>query len=103
LRTEEGRELWEKKIWDQGSILTSLRVDNEWKIIIGDDGQSELFNLKEDKKEQNNLKEIDQAMFENLSIKLLEESSKLKKLTSKQKKMELSPDTRNKLRALGYL
>jgi len=42
-------------------------------------------------------------VFENLSEKLIEESSKLKKLTSKQKKLELSPDTRNKLQALGYL
>jgi hypothetical protein len=42
-------------------------------------------------------------MFENLNKKLIEESTKLKKLTPGQKKLELSPDTRNKLRALGYL
>ncbi|MBW1824640.1 MAG: sulfatase [Deltaproteobacteria bacterium] len=103
LKTEEGRELWEKKVWNQGGILTSLRVDNEWKIIIGDDGQSELFNLQEDEREKSNLKEINQGVFANLSEKLIEESSKLKKFTSKQKKLELSPDTRNRLQALGYL
>jgi arylsulfatase A-like enzyme len=103
LMTEEGRELWGKKVWDQGGVLTSLRVDNEWKIIIGKDGQSELFNLKEDKKEQNNLKEIEHLIFEDLKKKLIEISSTLRSFVPKKEKMELSPDDKNKLKALGYL
>jgi arylsulfatase A-like enzyme len=103
LKTKEGRELWEKKVWDQGSILTSLRIGNEWKIIIGDDGQSELFNLKEDKREQNNLKEIECSLFEDLKKELMEISSTLKSFAPRQEKLEFSPDTRNRLKALGYL
>ena len=103
LKTKEGIELWEKKVWNQGDILTSLRIDNEWKVIIGDDGQSELFNLKEDKREQKNLKGIEPFIFEDLKKKLMEASSRLKSYTPRQEKLELPPDTRNKLKALGYL
>ena len=83
--------------------MTSLRIDNEWKIIIGDDGQSELFNLKEDKREQKNLKGIEPFIFKYLKKKLMEASSKLKRFDPGQEKLELPPDTRNKLKALGYL
>lgn len=103
LKTEEGRELWERKVWNQGGILTSLRIDNEWKIIIGDDGQSELFNLKEDKREQKNLKGIEPFIFKDLKKELMEASARLKSYTPRQEKLELPPDTRNKLKALGYL
>ncbi len=101
--TAEGRELWKRNVWNQGGVLTSLRVDNEWKIIIGKDGQSELFNLKEDKKEQNNVKEIEHLIFEDLKKKLIETSSTLRSFVPKKEKIELSPDAKNKLKALGYL
>jgi len=103
LKTKEGRELWEKKVWNQGGILTSLRIDNEWKVIIGDDGQSKLFNLKEDKREQNNLKGIEPFIFKDLKKKLMEASSRLKRFDPGQEKLELPTETINKLKALGYL
>ena len=40
---------------------------------------------------------------ESLKKKLMEESSTLKRFVPKEEKQKLSPDTRNKLRALGYL
>jgi len=100
LNTEGGRALWKKKVWNQGIVLKSLRVENQWKIIVGNDGRTELYNLKEDTKEQNDLKEIEQLMLEDLKKRLLRKSSKLKGFTSRQEEPELSPDTRNKLRAL---
>ena len=103
LKTKEGRELWKKRIWDQGGVLTSLRFDNAWKIIIGDDGQTELFNLKEDKSEQNDLKKKEQLIVEDLKGRLREESSALKSFVPTVEKQTLSPDTRNRLKALGYL
>jgi len=103
LQTEEGRALWERKVWDQGGILTSLRVDGRWKIIRGEDGHSELFNLYKDKGERDNLKDREKVLFEDLQKKLMEASSALKRITPRQEKLHLSPDTRNKLRALGYL
>jgi len=103
LRTKEERSLWKKKSRFQRVTLESLRVDNEWKIIVRNDGRTELYSLKNDKKEQNDLKEIEQLVLEDLKKELMEESSTLKHLTPKQEKLELSPDTRNKLRALGYL
>ena len=103
LKTGEGRALWEKKVWDQGVILTSLRVDNEWKIIDGDDGRTELYNLKEDAKEQNDLREVDRLMVEDLKKKFMKKVSGLKSFTPTQEKLGLTPDTRDRLRALGYL
>jgi arylsulfatase A-like enzyme len=103
LQTEEGRALWERKVWDQGGILTSLRIDGRWKIIRGEDGQSELFNLHKDQGEHNNVKAMEEVLFEDLKKKLMEASSTLQRFTPRQEKLELSPDTRNKLRALGYL
>jgi hypothetical protein len=42
-------------------------------------------------------------MLEDLKRKLIEESSKLKSLVPKKEKQELTPDTKDKLRALGYV
>jgi arylsulfatase A-like enzyme len=103
LQTEEGRALWERKVWDQGGVLTSLRKDGRWKIIRGEDGYSELFDLHTDKEERTNVKDREEVLFEDLAKKLMEVSSALQPVTPRQEKLELSPDTRNKLRALGYL
>jgi arylsulfatase A-like enzyme len=103
LQTEEGRALWDKKVWDQGGVLTSLRMDGRWKIVRGEDGHAELFDLLTDKEERNNVKDRDKVRFEDLEKKLMEASSVLQRVTPRKEKLELSPDTRNKLRALGYL
>jgi arylsulfatase A-like enzyme len=103
LQTEEGRALWEKKVWDQGGILTSLRIDGRWKVIRGEDGYAELFDLHTDKEERNNLKDKEKVLFEDMEKKLMEALSNMQPVTPRQEKLELSPDTRNKLRALGYL
>ena len=103
LRTEEGRVLWKEKVWRQDIVLNSLRVDNEWKIIVGNDGRTEFYNLKEDAKEKNGLKKIEKNKAMGLKKKLMEESSGLENYVPTQKKPELSPDTKNRLRALGYL
>jgi arylsulfatase A-like enzyme len=103
LQTEEGKALWERKVWDQGGILTSLRIDGRWKIIRGEDGHAELFNLYKDTGERNDVKDREKVLFEDVKKKLMEASSALKRVTPRQEKLELSPDTRNKLRALGYL
>jgi arylsulfatase A-like enzyme len=103
LQTEEGKDLWERKVWDQGGILTSLRIDGRWKIIRGEEGHAELFNLHQDQGERNNLKDREKVLFEDLEKKLMEASSALQRVTPRKEKLELSPDTRNKLRALGYL
>ncbi|MBW1854082.1 MAG: sulfatase-like hydrolase/transferase, partial [Deltaproteobacteria bacterium] len=103
LKTEEGRALWKKKVWLQEGILTALRIGNQWKIVVGDDGRVELYNLKKDKKEQNDLKEREQLMVEDLKRIIREELSTLKIFIPKEEKQELSPDARNRLKALGYL
>ena len=102
LHTEEGRALWEKKVWDQGGILTSLRIDGRWKVIRGEDGHAELFDLHTDKEERNNVKDREEVLFEDLTKQLMEASLALKRVTPRHKKLELSSDIRNKLRALGY-
>ena len=103
LETEEGRALWARKVWDQGGILTSLRVDARWKLIRGEDGQAELFDLRVDPGEQNDIKDAEALVFEKLSEQLRERVSDLHRFTPRQERLELSPDTRHKLRALGYL
>ena len=103
LKTEEGRTLWEQKVWDQGIVQESLRADNEWKIIMGDDGNTELYNLKDDGKESTNLQGVERDKVTALQEKLKEELSGLQTFTPKEEKLELSPDARNKLKALGYL
>jgi len=103
LKTEEGRALWEKQIWSQGDILTSLRVDNQWKIIMGDNGLCELYNMEKDGKEQNDVKTSEQGIFEDLKKKLEQKTAALQNFETKKVQQELSPDTRNKLKALGYL
>ena len=90
-------------MWRQDIVLNSLRVDNEWKIIVGNDGRTEFYNLKEDAKEKNGLKKIEKNKAMGLKKKLMEESSQLERYIPTQKKPELSPDTKNRLRALGYL
>jgi arylsulfatase A-like enzyme len=103
LKTEEGRRLWEQKVWDQGIVQESLRAGNDWKIIRGDDGNTELYNLKEDGGENKNLKELEREKATVLQKKLEEELSGLPSFIPKEEKLELSPDARNKLKALGYL
>jgi arylsulfatase A-like enzyme len=103
LKTEEGRKLWEQKVWDQGIVKESLRADNDWKIIMGDDGNTELYNLKDDAKESTNLQGVERDRVTALQEKLKEELSGLQTFIPKEEKLELSPDARNKLKALGYL
>ena len=103
LKTEEGRTLWEQKVWNQGIVQESLRTDNDWKIIQGDDGNTELYNLKEDGRENKNLQGVERSKVTDLQKKLKEELSGLPGFIPKEEKLELSPDARNKLKALGYL
>jgi arylsulfatase A-like enzyme len=103
LTTEEGRKLWEQKVWNQGIVQESLRVDNDWKIIIGDDGNTELYNLTEDGGENQNLQEVEREKATVLQKMLKEELSGIPSYIPKEQKLELSPDARNKLKALGYL
>ena len=79
MQTEEGKALWKRKVWDQGGMLTSLRIDGRWKIIRGEDGHAELFNLHKDKGECNNLKDREEVLFEDLEKKLMEASSALQR------------------------
>jgi arylsulfatase A-like enzyme len=103
LNTEEGRALWEQKVWDQGIVLESLRSNNEWKIITGNDGRMEFYDLKEDPKETTDVKEVEQSKALDFKKRLAEESAELENYVPGQEKTELSPDTQNKLKALGYL
>jgi arylsulfatase A-like enzyme len=103
LKTEEGRKLWKQKVWDQGIVQESLRADNGWKIIMGSDGKTELYNLKKDGKESTNLQDDEREKVTALQEKLKEELSGIPSFTPKDEKLELSPDARNKLKALGYL
>jgi arylsulfatase A-like enzyme len=103
LKTREGRELWDKKVWDQEIIMQSLRLNNKWKVIIFDDGRAELFNLKRDKGEQSSVQASQQVIFENLKKKLLEITSKLKIFTPGKEQKTLSPEMKNRLKALGYV
>ncbi len=103
LKTKEGRLLWKKRVWDQGIVLSSLRVGNEWKMIVGDDGRTELYDLKKDKGEQRNLEGVEKSMVDTLSRKLREITSRLKSLNPGKEKLNLSPATKNRLKALGYL
>ena len=103
LKTEEGRALWKKQIWSRGDSVTSLRVDNQWKIIMGDNGLSELYNMEEDGGEQNDLSASEQGVFEDVKEKLIQKTAGLESFGAQEVQQELSPDTRNKLKALGYL
>ena len=103
LETEEGRALWDKKVWDQGRILQSLRDDNGWKLIVGNDGVTELYNLGEDPEETKDLQDVEAARAKALHEKLREEVSHLKDYGSSREKQDLSPDAINRLKALGYL
>jgi len=100
IKTKKAAGLW---VMNEKVTLQSLRVNNRWKIIIGDDGRTELYNLEKDAKEHNNLRKIKRHRVKVLKKKLMEESSKLKSFVPQKEKKQLSPDTRNKLRALGYL
>ena len=84
-------------------ILESLRVNNEWKIILGSDGRVELYNIADDEIEKNNLNEAHHPILDTLRNTLLDYSSQLKRFTSNNKQHTLSPDARNRLKALGYL
>jgi arylsulfatase A-like enzyme len=103
LKTEEGRMLWKRKVWDHGVILESLRLGGEWKLIVGNDGQKELYDLRQDRGEQHNLAESEQARFEKFKEKLEEITDGLKMPVSEKKKGALSPETKEQLKALGYL
>ena len=103
LTTEEGRILWEQKVWDQGIVLESLRSNSQWKIITGNDGRTELYDLKEDPKETRDVKEAEPGRADDLNKRLVEESAELESYVPGEKNIELSPDTKNRLRALGYL
>ena len=103
LQTEGGRNLWGQKVWDQGIVKESVRVGNEWKVIRGSDGNTELYNLKEDAGEKINLQDIERDKVTDLQKKLEEELSGSPNFTPREEKLELSPDARNKLKALGYL
>jgi hypothetical protein len=83
--------------------LTSLRIDGRWKIIRGEDGSSELFNLHKDKGERNDLKDVEEGLFEEVSKQLMEASSAMQDFTPGQERLALSPGTSNKPRAMGYL
>ena len=103
LTTEEGRVLWEQKVWDQGIVLESLRSNSQWKIITGNDGRTELYDLKEDPKETRDVKEAEPGRADDFKKRLVEKSAELESYVPGEKKIELSPDTQNRLRALGYL
>jgi hypothetical protein len=83
--------------------MQSLRLNNKWKVIIFDDGRAELFNLKRDKGEQSSVQASQQVIFENLKKKLLEITSKLKIFTPGKDQKTLSPEMKNRLKALGYV
>jgi len=84
-------------------ILESLRVNNDWKIILGSDGHVELYNIAGDENEKNNLNEAKHPMLDTLRNNLLEYTSQLKRFDSKNEEHILSPEARNRLKALGYL
>ncbi len=84
-------------------VLSSLRVNNGWKIIVGDDNKTELFNLEEDEKEQNNLAGKEELMVSKLKKIFLEKSDQSGSLTPEKAEDVLSLDVRNELKALGYL
>ena len=67
------------------------------------DGTTELYNLKEDGRESKNLREVERDKVTDLQKKLKEELPGLPSFIPKEEKLELSPDARNKLKALGYL
>ncbi len=69
---------------------------------MGSDGSTELYNLKEDAGEKTNLQGVERDRVTDLQKKLDEELSGAPSFTPREEKLELSPDARNKLRALGY-
>jgi len=82
LRTEEGRKLFfEERKWDQKIFLKTIRFNNEWKLIIGDDGRRQLFNLQDDPMELNAKDDVTHPMFNLLQKKLSEMSKQLRKFT----------------------
>ena len=63
----------------------------------------EFYDLKEDPKETNDVKEVEQSKALDFKNRLAEESAELESYVPGQEKIELSPDTQNRLKALGYL
>ena len=101
-KTEKGKIVRFNNL-DNTIVLESLRVGNEWKIILGSDGQAELYNLQGDANEKNNLHKIEYHMLNTLRETLLEYSSPLKRYVPKKEKHVLSPDAKSRLKALGYI
>jgi arylsulfatase A-like enzyme len=84
--------------YNQSSIRT-----NEYKLIyIGDEDKYELYNLKNDPEELNNLVDIEKEKFEFLKVRL----NKWRKYAlpgQEEKDKILDEETRKKLRSLGYV
>ncbi len=102
LKTREGQDLWNKKNWSSGIKISSLRVDNEWKVILYSDGRKELFNLKKDKAELYNLRE-NFAPFATLQEKLKAIEADLRVYVPHEDTEAISSDMKKRLKALGYL
>ena len=62
-----------------------------------------MYDLKEDPKETRDVKEAEPGRADDLNKRLVEESAELESYVPGEKNIELSPDTKNRLRALGYL
>lgn len=77
--------------------------NNEWKLIYNEDGGYELYNLKKDPTEKNNLVSLEKEEFENLKEKLDNYMNQLEELNARRTKPVLEEKQKERLKSLGYL
>ncbi|MCK5011772.1 MAG: sulfatase-like hydrolase/transferase, partial [Deltaproteobacteria bacterium] len=88
---------------DKGSILKTL-ITPEWKYIYDYKKKNEqLYNIKSDLLELNNLVDKETEQCNQLKEQLFNWASSAKKYLPKRRSIQLSPEERKKLEAMGYL
>ncbi len=103
LATKEGLDLWNKKIWDQNVEKKALRYDNVWKLILSTGEKGELYHLKNDPGETQNLREREQHRFLVLKKKLEDIKNALPVYSGGEDATPVTPETSKRLKALGYV
>jgi len=82
--------------------MISIRTDN-WKYIYNPNGSEEIYNIKEDPTELNNLIDKKQEIAKNLRQKLFKLMTEARNDFLEPEKFEIDDKTKEKLRSLGYL
>jgi hypothetical protein len=91
--------------WDATPWLRRLRVlyHDEYKFICATDGRHEVYNVKQDPQESNNLSASDADVADELLQDLLELTASLTPVESPAEAPPLTEEQEKMLKALGYV